>query len=177
MKKLGMVVAAFTLLAAPALAATVAETTGINSTLGIAPTTPDFVQEAAISDMFEIQSSELAEQKDVAAPVKTFAQQMITDHTKTSTELKSIVQTNELKASIPTDLDSSHAKMLDTLRGLNGGDFTKQYVSDQVSGHKDAVSLFQRYAKSGTDTSLKDWAGKTLPTLRHHLEMAENLKK
>ena len=169
--------AACLLIASPALAQSLGEKTGVDSALGIAPSTADFVREAAISDIFEIQSSQLAEQKDVAAPVKTFAQQMITDHTKTSTELKSIVQTNELKASIPTDLDSSHAKMLDTLRGLNGGDFTKQYVSDQVSGHKDAVSLFQRYAKSGTDTSLKDWAGKTEPTLEHHLQMAQDLNK
>ena len=29
--------------------------------------------------------------------------------------------------------------MLDKLRGLNGTDFTKQYIDDQVSGHKDAV--------------------------------------
>jgi len=38
------------------------------------------------------------------------------------------------------------------------------------------VSLFERYSKSGDNAKLKDWAGKTLPTLRHHLEMAEALK-
>jgi len=51
--------------------------------------------------------------------------------------------------------------MLDKLKGLNGADFTKQYDKDQVSAHKDAVSLFQRYAKGGDDAALKDWAGKT----------------
>jgi putative membrane protein len=44
-----------------------------------------------------------------------------------------------------------------------------------VSGHKDAVSLFERYSKNGDNPKLKDWAGKTLPALRHHLEMAQNL--
>jgi putative membrane protein len=47
----------------------------------------------------------------------------------------------------------------------------------QVSAHKDAVSLFERYAKGGDDPKLKDWASKMLPTLRHHLEMAQNLGK
>jgi Domain of unknown function (DUF4142) len=28
------------------------------------------------------------------------------------------------------------------------------------------------YAKGGDDSKLKDWAAKTLPALRHHLEMA-----
>ena len=59
----------------------------ISSALGIAPTTPDFVKEVAISDMFEIESSKLAEQKGNAQE-KSFAQQMVIDHTKTSTELK-----------------------------------------------------------------------------------------
>jgi putative membrane protein len=47
----------------------------------------------------------------------------------------------------------------------------------QVSAHKDAVSLFERYSKAGDNSKLKDWAGKTLPTLQHHLQMAENLKR
>jgi putative membrane protein len=56
MKKMVFIAAACTLLAFPVFAETVGEKTGINSTLGISPTTKDFVQEAAISDMFEIQS-------------------------------------------------------------------------------------------------------------------------
>jgi putative membrane protein len=62
----------------------VGEKTGVNSTLGIAPKTADFIKEAAMSDMLEIESSKLAQQKGNATE-KTFAGQMITDHTKTST--------------------------------------------------------------------------------------------
>ena len=40
-----------------------------------------------------------------------------------------------------------------------------------------AVSLFERYAKGGEDAKLKDWAGKTLPALQHHLEMAQAMDK
>ena len=67
--------------------------------------------------------------------------------------------------------------MLDKFVGLNDADFTKQYQSDQVSAHKDAVSLFQRYAKNGDNAALKDWAGKKLPDLEHHLQMAQDLYK
>ena len=45
------------------------------------------------------------------------------------------------------------------------------------SAHKDATSLFERYAKGGDDPKLKDWAGKTLPALQHHLEMAQDMNK
>jgi putative membrane protein len=174
MKNSFVIAAACALLACPALAATVAEKTGINSTLGIAPTTADFVQEAAISDMFEIQSSKLAETKLTGAD-KDFADEMIADHTKTSTELEDQAKADNIP--VPADMDSSHKMLLDKLNTLNGNDFKKQYFSDQVSGHKDAVSLFQRYAKGGDNTKLKNWASTTLPTLQHHLDMALNLDK
>src|SRR3954453_21070017 len=162
------------LLAAPALAQSVGEKTGVNSALGISPATADFVKEAAISDMFEIQSSEIAKERGNAAE-KTFASTMITDHQKTTSDLKSLVSGGDVKAELPTALDSSHQSKIDKLKSLNGADFSSRYNSDQVSGHKDAVSLFERYSKSGDNPKLKDWAGKTLPALRHHLEMAQNL--
>jgi len=47
----------------------------------------------------------------------------------------------------------------------------------QVSAHKDAVSLFERYAKGGEDPKLNDWAGRHFFALQHHLEMAQALDK
>ena len=166
---------ALVLLATPAMAQSVGEKTGVNSTLGISPTTADFVKEAAISDMFEIQSSQLAQERG-NTPEKTFAATMIKDHTKTSDDLKSMVASGDVKAELPTALDSSKQSEIDKLKSLKGADFSSRYDDDQVSGHKDAVSLFERYSKSGENPKLKDWAGKTLPTLRHHLEMAQDLK-
>jgi putative membrane protein len=166
---------ALVLLATPAMAQSVGEKTGVNSTLGISPTTADFVKEAAISDMFEIQSSQLAQERG-NTPEKTFAATMIKDHTKTSDDLKSMVSSGDVKAELPTALDSSKQSEIDKLKSLKGADFSSRYDDDQVSGHKDAVSLFERYSKSGENPKLKDWAGKTLPTLRHHLEMAQDLK-
>jgi putative membrane protein len=176
-----MIATACILVAAPALtqpafAQSVGEKTGINSALGVSPSTADFVKEVAISDMFEIEASKLAQQKGNAAE-KTFASQMVTDHTKTSTELKGLVSSGKVKAELPTALDSSHQSKLDKLKGASGKDFSSEFDSVQVSAHKDAVDLFERYAKGGDNSDLKDWAGKTLPALKHHLEMAEALDK
>jgi putative membrane protein len=162
-------------LSSAAFAQSAAEKTGINSTLGIAPKTEDFIKEAAMSDMLEIESSKIAQDKGDAEE-KTFAGQMIADHTKTSTELKDMVS-GDMKAAIPTGLDDSSQKKLGKLRDSKREDFPSEYDPMQVSAHKDAVSLFERYAKGGEDSKLKDWAGKTLPTLQHHLEMAEAMNK
>jgi putative membrane protein len=165
---------ALVLLTTPALAQSIGEKTGVNSTLGITPTTADFVKEAATSDMFEIQSSQLAQERGDAAE-KSFAATMIKDHQKTSEDLKSMVSSGDVKAELPSALDNSHQSEIDKLKSLNGADFSSHYNSDQQSGHKGAVSLFERYAKGGDNPKLKDWADKTLPTLRHHLDMANDL--
>jgi putative membrane protein len=100
---------------------------------------------------------------------------MIKDHQKTSEDLKSMVSSGDVKAELPAALDSSHRSELDKLNLLKGAEFSSRYDSDQQSGHKDAVSLFERYAKGGENPKLKDWADKSLPTLRHHLDMANDL--
>ena len=161
-------------IAIPAHAETLSEKTGVNSALGMAPTTQDFVTEAAITDMFEMQSSKLAAAR-TTGPTKEFAEKMVADHTKTTSELKPLAE--KANAMPPAALDDSHRQMLDKLAGLKGDDFAKQYHEDQDSGHKEAVSLFERYSKGGDNAELKAWAGKTLPTLQDHLKMAQNLDK
>jgi putative membrane protein len=164
------------LLAPMAHGQSVGEKTGVNSTLGLSPTTQDFVTEAANSDMLEIAAAKLAQDKGNAEE-KKFAEQMIADHTKTSKDLKGLVDSGDVKATVPTQLDSAGQKKLDELKDAKADQFSGYYDPMQVSAHKDAVSLFERYSKSGDNSKLKDWAGKTLPALQHHLEMAENLKK
>ena len=54
--KRSVVVLGFVLLAGPAFAQSAGEKTGVNSMLGISPSTADFVKEVAISDLFEIEA-------------------------------------------------------------------------------------------------------------------------
>ena len=183
MRKIVMLAAACALSAAPAFAQSslidraksAAETTGVAPALGIAPTTEDFVKTAAISGLFEIESSKLAQEK--ADPdSKEFAGRMVTEHTKTSSELKSMVDGGKVQVQFPTALDSSHQSRLDKLRSVTGDTFNREYDSMQKAAHKDAVSLFERYAKGGDNAELKAWAAKTLPNLKQHEEMAQKLK-
>jgi putative membrane protein len=155
-----------------AAAETVTEKTGINSALGVAPKTEDFVAEAAVSDMTEIAAAKIALEKG-DADEKQFADQMVKD--QTSTELKALVSGGDVQATLPTTLDSASQKQIDKLNAATPADFRSEYDSSQVSAHKSAVSLFDRYAKGGDNAKLKDWAQKTLPHLQHHLDMANML--
>jgi len=126
--------------------------------------------------MLEIAAAEIAEVKGNGEE-KKFAQQMIADHTKTTSELKDrLVASGNVKSELPATMDASYEKKLDKLRDAKPTDFGTIYDPMQVSAHKDAVSLFERYSKSGDNPKFKEWAGKTLPMLRHHLQMAEALE-
>jgi len=114
-----------TALSSAAFAQSVGEQTGVNSALGIAPKTEDFIKEAATSDMLEIDAAKIAQQKG-NADEKQFAQQMITDHTKTRSELKGLVPA-DMKSALPSALDDSSQKKLDKLRDMKPEDFAGQY--------------------------------------------------
>jgi putative membrane protein len=159
--------------ASAAFAQGIGEKTGINAVVGAAPSTADFVKMVAISDMFEIESSKIAQQKADAASRK-FAAKMIEDHTKTSAELKGLAPKANIE--LPTAMDSSHQSKVDKLKALGGADLDREYDAMQVDAHESAVSLFERYAKGGDNADLKAFAQKHLPHLQEHLKMARELK-
>jgi putative membrane protein len=169
--------AAGALLAAPAFAQNAGAPSG---NTGVAPAsgvpTAEFVNKVAVSDMFEVQSSELALRKNPDRDTKPFARKMVHDHTQTSKQLKALIDKGKVQATLPTSLDSEHQAMLDKLKGLSGKEFDTAYDQMQKQGHTEAVALFQDYAKSGDNRDLKKWAAKTLPHLKMHLSMAEKLK-
>ena len=164
----------------PAFAQSMGEKTGVNATLGIAPKTQDFVTQAAQAGMLEIETSKLAlANSDVSAnpELKAFADQMIDDHTRIAGELKTLIADTKLPVTVPPTLDKAHQEKVDKLKGLKGAAFVKEYKDMQLAGHKDAVSLFERYAKGGESEQLKAWGAKTLPTLKHHLHMIQDIDK
>jgi putative membrane protein len=149
---------------------------GLFASVALAQTAQDFATKVAISDMFEIQSSQLALSKQPDADTKPFAEKMVQDHQKTSNELKALVDGGKVKATLPTALDAEHQNLLDDLKAKNGKDFDQSYDQVQLKAHRDAVALFEAYAKTGDNSDLKSWAGQTLPHLKEHLSMAEKLK-
>jgi putative membrane protein len=175
MKKLVIILVATTMLSGPVLAQSIGEKTGVNVTLGIAPKTQDFITEAANSDMLEIAAAKIAQQKG-NADEKKFASQTITDHTRTSADIKQLIDNGAVKAELPKALNSTSQSKLEKLQSAGADEFAAIYDPMQVAAHEDAVSLFERYAKGGDNAKLKDWAGKTLPVLQHHLAMAQQIE-
>jgi len=151
-------------------------TTNTSDPASAAPSVPtdDFVKRAAISDMFEIESAKVAQQRSNNAEVKTFAGQMVADHTATTTELKGIVAKDNLAAP-PTALDEPHAKMLADLKAADANSFDTVYLDQQTKAHEDALNLLTGYAAGGENADLKAMAAKTAPKVQGHLDMAKRM--
>jgi putative membrane protein len=89
-----------------------------------------FVEKAAMSDQFEIESSKLALQKATDPQIKQFAQQMIDEHSKSSDKLKATLQSAGANMSPPAGpaLDAKHQALMDKLQKASGKEFERLYV-------------------------------------------------
>ena len=136
----------------------------------------DFVSKASVANEFEIESSQLALNKSHNDELKSFAQKMVDDHTKTAEKLKSVLESSGSKLQAAESLDEKHQALLDRLDSASDSAFDQQYIAIQTDAHKEAVSLFSDYAKSGQDKALRSFASDTLPTLKKHLHHVQELK-
>jgi len=134
----------------------------------------DFANKAASSDMFEIQSSELALQKSQNADVKEFAEMMVQDHRRATEGLKAAAEQDGV--TVPADLDAKHAEQLQTLEDASAEEFDSVYVNAQVAGHEEALVLMTDYADAGVG-SLKSHAESAKPIIQKHLAHIQEIAK
>jgi putative membrane protein len=135
-----------------------------------------FMEKAAMSDMAEIQLSQIAQQKATRDDVKQLAGRMVQDHTKTSSELKTIAAAANV--TLPTTLDRKHQQATQKLQGMTAGaEFDRQYLNLLLADHKQAVALFRSESKSGRNPDAKAFAAKNLPALEEHLQMVQAMTK
>ena len=136
-------------------------------------TAEQFVTQAASSGMFEVQSSQLAKEKQAPAPTLEFAQEMIRDHTKANNELKQIAAQRNIK--VPGQMLPRHQQMVDELKSLSGHQFSTRYMTMQNQAHTEAIDLFTRASNQLEDQDLRNFAVRTLPTLKEHRQDAQKL--
>jgi putative membrane protein len=135
----------------------------------------EFAVSAADAGMMEVQLATLALSKASSSKVKDFAQMMLDDHTKANEELKALAQKKNI--TLPTSLSDKHQKKFNEMSEKTGADFDKEYCDLMVKDHKDVVDMFKKAQEKAKDPDLKAWASEKLPTLEHHLTMAERMKE
>ena len=138
-------------------------------------TDKEFITDTYENGLREVKLGEMAGAKSANADVKALATHLVTDHGKANTELKALADTKKVEVAPElTTLAKAKVKLLDA---KSGGDFDKAFVEAMVDGHKKSVKAFEKASSEAKDADLKAWAAKTLPTLKMHLSMAEDVQK
>jgi putative membrane protein len=133
-----------------------------------------FVKHEAAAGMAVVKIGELGVKKAARAEVRTFAEMIVTDHTKANEELKGLAATKGVELSAV--IDPKHADMFQSLEKSSGAEFDKEFLAAVVSGHKKCVSNFETASTDAKDADVKAWAAKMLPGLKTHLEKAKDLQ-
>lgn len=136
-----------------------------------------FVDSAAASDLYEIEAGKLGSTKASSADLKSFAQMLVTDHTKSSAELKASASQLSPAVTPPSALPADKQAKIDALNAATGADFDRLFLSQQVEAHSAALDLLRGYAADGDAAPLKAFAEKTAPIVQGHLDKARTMQK
>ena len=137
----------------------------------VAPTDAAFAQKVAASNAAELELSRIAYVRAHSPEVRDFARQLLIDHRKMSIDLDNFAL--ERGHLVVWQVEPEMASTIERLRTLDGAAFDRAYMAVMVDAHSKSVTTLETQAASGRETA--SVANASLPTVRHHLEMARAL--
>jgi putative membrane protein len=132
-----------------------------------------FMVAAAQSGLFEIQSSTIALDRSHNRHVRQFARRMIRDHTRQAAELAALAAAKGV--TLPDRPNAAQQVTLLALAQLSGREFDCSYITAQIVGHIETITVFRAEARFGADPDVRAFAHRSLPLLRMHLRLAKRV--
>jgi putative membrane protein len=151
--------------------------------------TRNWVEDRLEGGMREVKLGELASEKARDPEVKAFGRMMVQDHTQAGDELKQIASKPNI--TVAAELEGDHRDTFERLSKLQGAEFDREYINTAVDDHEKTLNAVEdrldkegdnenpRYTPKKADNpfevQLNEWAAKTVPAVRKHLERAKQL--
>ena len=132
-----------------------------------------FLEDAIEGNLAEVQVGQLAQEKGASQGVKDFGATLAKDHESANQSATRVAQ--QLNVKVPDAPGLKQKAVYQKLAMLSGDEFDRQFIKSMVKDHKDDIAKYQQEAKLGGPAA--DYAKQTLPHLREHLKMAENLQQ
>lgn len=138
-----------------------------------------FVENAAIGDMYEIAAANVALRRASSPAVRALAKMMHDDHTTSMHHLVAALEMTETLevASPPTQVDARRQKMLENLEAAPDDKFDSTYVDQQVLAHEETLTLMTSFRDKGDNPQLRSLAAATAPVIERHLRHVKALAK
>jgi putative membrane protein len=131
-----------------------------------------FIAAANEAGVTEIKAAMIAQNNSKNPRVVNFAKMMIVDHTRAGQNLKLIALSKDV--TVVDTMTLEHKATLGNLMQQTGPAFDKAYMQMMLADHEKAVQLFHDGAEN-IDKKLQDFATKTIPVLKTHLDSAKTI--
>jgi len=135
----------------------------------------DFMKNAAIGGMAEVELGKLAQQNAQDEQVKQFGARMEQDHSQANAQLETVATGKGVQ--LPKQLDRQHQQDLDRLSRLRGGAFDHTYMRMMVQDHDKDLKEFKHEAQTARDPDLKQFAEQTTQVIQQHDQMAHEITR
>ncbi|MHB1845422.1 MAG: DUF4142 domain-containing protein [Deltaproteobacteria bacterium] len=151
---------------------------GMNGDMGQAGGDTKLLSQLHQTNLTEIQEGELAQSNAKSSKVKSYGKELVKDHQKADKLV--MAQAKKLGFDLTTAATAGQSdgqQEIAQLRGLQGDDFDRQFLQDEVQGHQKAIDMVKSAQASAQDKDVKKTLKKILPKLEDHLKMAQKLEK
>lgn len=128
-------------------------------------------------DRHEIKAGKEAQKREVPAEVRRFAELMVTEHGQNLEQTKQAAKDAGVKADetrTVKDFEEIGEKKLDAMKKLDDAQFAKNYVSEMVVGHEEAMKKLDEFIQNSKGP-LQEHFRKTREHVSMHLEQARQL--
>jgi putative membrane protein len=133
-----------------------------------------FVTKAIQGNLAEVAMGQLAQQKGNSDGIRSFGQQLVTDHSAANQKLTSLA--SGMGVTPPTEPTKQQKSDHDKMAKLSGDAFDRAFARHMVADHRKDIADYRKAAKM-KDEQIASFATETLPTLEKHLQMAQSLNK
>lgn len=134
-----------------------------------------YVMAAGGSDLYEINSSQIALQKTQNPALRRYAEMLIKHHQKTTAATVAAAKKAGMTPPSPM-LDAGATASIAELQSASATDFDRLYIGQQIPAHQAALDLHQSYAASGDQAPLRASAKQAIPLVKQHLALAEKMQ-
>jgi putative membrane protein len=132
-----------------------------------------FLRDMAAADLAEVETGKLAAGKASAAEVKKFAEHMVDEHGKGLSEGQGLAKAKSLD--VPNAPAKRHQAAMKRLESESGARFDKAYMNLMLRDHQETLKLVQNASRNAKDEDIKAAAGKKVPVVQKHLQMAREI--
>lgn len=133
-----------------------------------------FMAHAAADGMAEVQMGQLALKKSSDPKIKQLAQRIVDDHTDANGKLQTLARYKQV--TLPAAPSQAAQDKAASMTSMDGATFDKAWTAAMVGDHQKAVTLFTDEVGKTSDPQVKTFAQATLPVLKTHLQMAQQLQ-